>query len=69
MLEKNKFDAVNITHERQQLINHLTHKTKTQEQILLDAYYRRSLNTSPIKDLANTVNLNINLTINQYGTE
>jgi len=69
MLEKNKFDAVNITHERQQLINHLTHKTKTQEQILLDAYLRRSLNASPIKDLANTVNLNINLTINQYGTE
>ena len=46
----------------------LTEKTRSAEQIYLDSAMRRSLAESPIQELAGNVNLNINMTINHYGT-
>ena len=68
MMDRNQYDFLQATHERQQLISLLQDKTRSVEDAYLDAAVRRSQSEKPPEELAKTINLNINMTINQYGT-
>ena len=46
------------------MINLLQDRTKSVEQAYLDAAMKRSQSEKPMGELANTINLNINMTIN-----
>jgi len=55
-------------HLRQQIINKLSESSKTAAQTYLEDQMRKQAKDSSLERLADTVNVNINLTVSQYGT-